>query len=690
MVRARGQGESGSGWYGPGELVGREREVAELHRLLARHRLVTVAGAAGIGKSALAAVGAGSMPEAPWRRTVLLEWGRSGTDPDLPDGSSGRDDSGDASPSRDGGSPDAVPSSGDLTRETLRRLGMGENGDGELDRDGDLTPDRPQPLTRSAPAHIRLPIPLPISSPTLLILDGVDPVHGECVGLVQRLLMTVPSLRILVTSRRPLGLGDEAVLRPGPLAVDSPDSLPGGGPAVALFVRHARTRTPHALATDAELRTVAAICAVLDGNPLAVELAAHQLTRHPLGTLAELLVRGQCWLDGPDPGRPGKRSLRASIGAGYALCTPEERMVWARASVFAGAFAENTAVFLCAGSRVEPVRVPGCLARLSALGVLEPVEPPGGVRGPRYRMNRAAREFGTERLRAEGEFAVVAERRTAHCRRVAAVAESLWNSGDQTGAARVVLDEEADVRAAIRHAFSRSAHAEAALETVVHLWFWWMVYGRAGEGRAYVLRLLPLCDAAGPQVPRAQVLAAWLCAPDDPRTARMLLGRAWPTAVESGDDALIGRISHVQGVLALRAGDTRGAAEHFGAAADLVPPYAPGGPSGALSRAAVAFTLADADPRAALRAARRALATPGVRDDAWASLVARYARALVDHRLGRTARAWRRAHRALAGLDAGLPEPYGSVALRRLLVQVERGRPGAAWTAAISAGRRKG
>ncbi|MET8831353.1 hypothetical protein ABZX40_39395 [Streptomyces sp. NPDC004610] len=153
----------------------------------------------------------------------------------------------------------------------------------------------------------------------------------------------------------------------------------------------------------------------------------------------------------------------------------------------------------------------------------------------------------------------------------------------------------------------------------------------------------------------------------------MPLGRACPTptAVESGDDTPIGRIAQVQGVLTPRAGDARGAAEHFGAVADLVPPYTPGGPSGALSRAAVASSLAGADPRAALRDARRALATPGVRDDAWASLVvARYARALVDHRPARTARAPRpggagreaaRAVRECAAATDGPGAPGGRV-----------------------------
>ncbi|MFJ4685513.1 ATP-binding protein [Streptomyces sp. NPDC088789] len=620
-----------------GELIGREREAADLRLLLARHRLVTLAGGAGVGKSALAAAVPGTVPDPPWERVVRLGWIGDGT---AVDGSL----SAAASQALGIACPSARPEPEVPSRTTVQAA----------------------PFTAGeAPLH-----PLPV----LLLLDGVDAVHGECVRLVQRLLTAVPALRVLVTSRRPLGLGAEQVLRPGPLAVDSPEGAPGGGPAVELFVARARP----SIGTDSDLRTVAGICAALDGNPLAIELAAHQTTRHPLAELAELIAHGQCWLDAPVPGRRRKRSLRDSVGAGYELCERAERMVWARVSMFAGAFAEDAAVFLCAGGGVEPVRVPAALTRLAALGVLEPVEPAGGVRGPRYRMNRAAREFGLDRLRAVGEFAVAAERRMVHCRSVATVAGELWDRGDQSGAARVVLDDEADVTAMIRHAFSQPAHAETALEAVVRLWFWWVVYGRGAEGRSYVLRLLPLCEPEGPTAVRARVLAAWLCAAEDPDTARTLLGHAWPRAVRLGDAASVGRISHVEGLLALREGDPLTAARHFEAAAEVVPAGAPDGPPGAVSRAAAAIVLAGRDPGAARRAARRALAAPGIRDDAWARLVARHARALVDRRLGRTARARQRARRALDGLDAGLPEPLGGRALRQLVTDIERGRAGSA------------
>ncbi|MYS13438.1 hypothetical protein GTW73_05695, partial [Streptomyces sp. SID4982] len=76
---------------------------------------------------------------------------------------------------------------------------------------------------------------------------------------------------------------------------------------------------------------------------------------------------------------------------------------------------------------------------------------------------------------------------------------------------------------------------------------------------------------------RARWLAAWLHAPGDPATARALLGQVWPAAVLAGDDALIGRVAHVQGVLAWERGDARTAADCFRQAADTVPAHAPGG-----------------------------------------------------------------------------------------------------------------
>ncbi|MEU6578985.1 AAA family ATPase [Streptomyces sp. NPDC046805] len=620
-----------SGGRVPDELVGRGREMADLRRMLTAHRLVTVTGPVGVGKSRLAAAVAARVTDEAQRRIVRVRW--QGTGPAGP---------------------------GTLSATVLQAL----------------TGKRPRPDARDVTRALRGPH-APCAQRVLLFLDDVDPGHAECLHLVQQLLMAMPALHVLVTSRRVLGLGDEHVLRLAPLCVEAPDDHDGPAPAVELFLARARAMAGEPGTEEVEPEAAQEVCRLLEGVPLAIELAAAQTTRHSVGELAELLERHQCWLSSPHPAVRRHRSLREAVGASYVLCERGLRTVWGRASIFEGSFAETTATYLCAGGGVKPHRVPAYLAQLAAVGVLEPVNDPGGVRQPRYRMTRAAREFGAERLREAGEFPVAAERRVLHCRGVAEVAENLWSTGDQRQAVHIVQDEQADLTAMVQYALIRTDHAEAALETVVNLWFWWAVYGRAEEGRAHLTRLLPLCDDDGPVMVRALWLAAWLTVGSDPRTARTLLGRAWPAAVSAGDDATVGRIAHVQGLLALRLQDAEGAAAHFREAADVIPAYAPGGPSPAVSRAALAVTQAGFAPAAAWRSAHRALAAhPGVRDDLWATVLARHALALVDYRRGHTGRAWRRARRALATLDDGLPAPHGSAALRQLVADIETGVPG--------------
>ncbi|MFG3268537.1 hypothetical protein [Streptomyces bobili] len=277
------------------------------------------------------------------------------------------------------------------------------------------------------------------------------------------------------------------------------------------------------------------------------------------------------------------------------------------------------------------------------------------------------RDFGAERLREAGEWEVALERRATHCRQVAAVAENLWASGCQDQAARLVLEEQAELSTMLRQALCRPDQAETALETVVSLWFWWAVFDHGEEGRGYLLRLLPLCPADSNAGVRGSWLAAWLGADCDPQGARALLGRAWPAAVMAGDDAAVGHIAHVQGVIALCEGDPRAAAEHFEEAARTIPDHAGGGPSPVVSLAAQAVAQAVFDPDTAHRTARRALARQSIRENAWAALEAHYAKALVDHHQGRAGQARRRAQRALSALDPTLPVLPCHEALRTLL-----------------------
>ncbi|WAZ19127.1 hypothetical protein STRCI_000157 [Streptomyces cinnabarinus] len=162
------------------------------------------------------------------------------------------------------------------------------------------------------------------------------------------------------------------------------------------------------------------------------------------------------------------------------------------------------------------------------------------------------------------------------------------------------------------------------------------------------------------------------------QAARKIPSDSLTTAVLAGDDATLGRLAHVEGMLALGDGDPHAAAAHFAYAAATMPVApASAGPSSAVSLAALAVTQSAFAPGAALNAARRALSQPGIRDDAWSGLLAAYARAVVDHRHGHPGRAWRRARRALVALDTDhdpeLPTPHGRAALCRLIADLESG-----------------
>ncbi|MET9949944.1 AAA family ATPase [Streptomyces sp. NPDC006339] len=163
--------------------MGRSEELAALEKALASSRLVTVSGAAGVGKSRLAMAAAGRPGRGPWSGMVKVRW------------------------------HDVVPVGPHaLAARILRALDAAT-----ADPPGRPTADDPRtpPLSTGRP---------------LLVLDDIDPVHGECARLVQSLLMRLPDLHILVTTRRPLGLGEEHVLRLSPLRTGGvPGAWRGGG-----------------------------------------------------------------------------------------------------------------------------------------------------------------------------------------------------------------------------------------------------------------------------------------------------------------------------------------------------------------------------------------------------------------------------------------------------------------------------
>ncbi|WP_395365960.1 ATP-binding protein [Streptomyces sp. YH02] len=611
-------------------LVGRRAELAALKAALTGHRLVTVSGAAGIGKSRLAVAAVADSSGGPWEAVVRVRWHEG-----VPLG------------------PWA------FTARVARALDTAARRSG-----GASSPDLVTAMRTLSGGEL------------LLFLDDVDAVQAQCSGLVQSMLMTWPALRVLVTARRPLGLGNEYVVRLPPLRTASPPQSPASSPAARLLLAAGRSDSDSDSDSDSggarhDPDAVARVCRLLEGNALAIELAAAQLTEMSAGELADRLQTGQCWLASPAPDLRRHRSLRASLGAVHALCDPSSRTVWRRTSVFAGAFTEQAATFVCESGGLPPEQVPVALAELAAIGVLMRQGESGAVREPRYRMARAANEFGRGRLSAAGESAATRDRHARHCRSVAAVAETLWNTGLQRQAAQLVHDEHDDLVSLLTTASHCSVNAETAVETALYLWFWWSAHDRASVGAARVLALLPHLSPTSLLMARGQWLAGWLLAAADPTTASHLLSLAWPAAVLAGDDALIGRIAHAHGRLAWQRGALSTAAGHYHEAAETIPDAAPGGPSPMVSLAALAVVQAHTSPARAALTAQKALARPAGQYDTWATALAQYARALADHRAGDNGRARHRALRALERLDTALDSPHAHSALSRLLRHID-------------------
>ncbi len=339
----------------PGEVmsfVGRRQEVAEARQLLRRHRLLTLTGVAGVGKTRLAlqvaAASSRTFPAGVW----LVELGS------LQDG--------------------------ELVAGTV----AGALG---------LSDQCPQHPTDALAEYFK-------DKRALLVLDNCEHLLDACAGLVEALVRAAPKLRVLATSRQPLGVYGESILMVPSLPVPDPDqpaSVVRRYEAVSLFAERAAAVLPGFQVTSDNSAALARLCQRLDGIPLAIELAAGQLRMLSLEQIldrlddhAELLT----WESQTGP--PRQRTLRAAIGWSFDLCSPAERAVWARCSVFSGGFDLEAAEEVCSGDGIAREDVLDVVANLVDKSILVREEDAGRVR---YRLPETIRRYGRCRLADSGE-----------------------------------------------------------------------------------------------------------------------------------------------------------------------------------------------------------------------------------------------------------------------------------------------
>ncbi|MGW3107235.1 ATP-binding protein [Streptomyces sp. NPDC001100] len=326
----------------------------------------------------------------------------------------------------------------------------------------------------------------------LLVLDGFEHLVEVCAPLVAELVGRVPGLRVLAVGRRPLELAGERVVALAPL---------GEGEAVELLAARAEQQGVVLGEEDADVRE---LCRRLDGIPLAVELAAGRLRAlSPGELLARFDDRFRLLAGGRRDALPRHQTLRTAIGWSHELCTPDERLLWARLSVFAGRFDLEAAEYVCGGDGLPSDGVLDVLSELLAQSVIVRELTPTGVR---YRMLDTIRAYGADWLEATGDAARLRRRHRDWYLGLATWCELDWFSPRQGEVAARVEAELPNLRGALEYCLTEPDQTHLGQYLAGSLWFYWAGCGRLSEGRHWLEQAVQL-DSANDQ---SRLKALWV------------------------------------------------------------------------------------------------------------------------------------------------------------------------------------
>ncbi|MFF7625097.1 ATP-binding protein [Streptomyces cyaneofuscatus] len=416
----------------------------------------------------------------------------------------------------------------------------------------------------------------------LLVLDSAEHLRAPCSHLLAELLTTSPGLTVLVTSRQPLGTRGEHAVRIQPLPVD------GAPDALQLFEDRLRAGDPRAgLDAPGDRAAAADICRRLEGIPLAIELAAAGIGRH---TVAQLATRIGTRFDAPvdaedltasrldlladDSLWPRRhRTLRTTIGWSHELCTPLERLLWARLTLLRTDFDEETAREVCTGGPLTPHEVDRALQGLVAQSVVQ-------RDGTRYRMLDTLREYGRMWLAELGEERAAADRHAKSFLGLARRAHEGWTGPDQITWYHTIADTHLDLCAALDHLLAHDV--AGAQEMAGRVGFFWACCGHLSEARGYAQRALDAGPVEGPHRTRLQwVLGVAALLQGDFATAEKYGALCTAIALYDHDDEGMLGATYLSGLTQLMNGEPAAAleaAERVLRMTETAPPD--GGPEG--------------------------------------------------------------------------------------------------------------
>jgi non-specific serine/threonine protein kinase len=475
--------------------VGRTVELAGIAALLKTARMVTVVGPAGVGKTRLslraAALTSDRFPDGVW----LADLAGIG-DPEL------------------------------LTPTVAAALGLPDEDDAAL--------------SAALLDHLS-------GRKLLLILDTCEHLVDACAAFADTVLRAAPDVTLLATSRQPLDAQGEHAFPLLPLSAEDD--------AAELFAQRAAAVVPGFTVTAQNRADVVRLCQRLDGIPLAIEFAAVRLRALPLTELVGQLESGIKMLTVSRRGTsPRHQTLRAAVEWSYQLCTPAERALWERLSVFAGTFDVSGAEQVCADDALPRTQIVHALVGLVDKSVVlrDAADP------SRYRLIAALREYGADQL-AEGvgperfldrlaARLVVMAREFDERFRGSSRPRDPWTDGTEIGQVAVFRGlhrEYENLRAVLSYALGGQDEPTADLvarrrlgaELAVRLSAYWQISGLLDEGRQWLGRVADLFP--GPATERAWALGArgrLATLQGDPASALADIGEAIELAVAAGSD----------------------------------------------------------------------------------------------------------------------------------------------------------
>jgi predicted ATPase/DNA-binding CsgD family transcriptional regulator len=451
----------------PNSFIGRERDLADLAKLLGEVRALTLSGPGGIGKTRLAVRLA---------REVVTE-GEGSPDP--------------------GGLDEAwlvelADWHGPVAQAVAVTLGIRE--------------EQGVPLAQTLAEALR-------SRRLLLILDTCEHQVSDCALLVQLLLARCPWLRIIATSREPLRVRGETVWRVPPLDLppdDAPAAELAAHEAVRLFAARAAGARPGFTLTEGNAASVARLCRTLDGIPLGIELSAARVRALSVEQIADRLRDRFQLLNSGDRTAPlRQQTLRATVDWSYELLDSAEQMLLRRLAVFSG-WNLDMAEQVCSDAAIAAEEVLGLLISLidKSLVVLD-----GEAAGDaRYRLLDTIREYAAERLEAAGESGALSLRhRDCILALVEHTSATMFNRGEPPWPVRREIfrrgiAEYGNFRIALETSLARG-DAETGLRLCIGLRNMWVPHGDAREAATWLDRFLVLAGGEVSAQVRGRALA---------------------------------------------------------------------------------------------------------------------------------------------------------------------------------------